>query len=1164
MSDSRERIDHLTAELDRARGRIAELESEAASLRRCEDDLRESVEKYSLYFSIVNDVIYSYDPDFTLLSVSPNVERLLGYSAEELVGKPFHELGVLDEGDLDRALKDALHVLNGGTIHATVYRFVTRDGRTVFGEVSGTPLLRKGMIEGVISVARDITRRIDLEKSFREEAEKYLAHFSLTSDVLYAVDAQLVLKTVSPSVKHVLNYSPEELIGRSLRDLDMIHPEDVDRAASDALRMLSGDKMEPSVYRFITRAGEVRYGEVKGIPLMENGSVAGVVAVARDVTGRVMAQEKIRTYQDRLEDLVRERTAELIRTNESLEKEIGERARTEDALRVSEARYRLLYEGMEDAFVQVGMDGRIQEFNPAYPRMLGYDPEDLHTLTYLDITPSRWHAYEADILRSQTMVRGYSELYEKEYARKDGTIVPIELRTYLVRDAQGQPSAMWAIVRDITGRKKVEMALRESERRFRDLAENTSDLIWETDEQLRFTYMSQKIVDHLGYGPEDRVGRTLLDVIPREDSLRLGPFILSLMEQPRPFQNLEYTALHQDGSVRIREASGVPIYDSEGRHVGYRGVTRDITERRKAEDRLRDSEAKYRFVAEKMSDIVWTMDLNLRTTYVSPSVTTVLGYTPEERVLQEPRDQLTEASYEHATGLLAGEMEREGQEGVDPERMISMEVEYIHKDGSTVWMENVISGIRDEHGTLIGLHGVSRDITDRKRAEEQLLASEKKFAAAFHSSPAPMVITSPEDGTIIDANQACQEWSGYTLAEAAGRTTTEMGFWQDPGKRTAFIHVMMEKGAVDGLEMEYTNRGGEARDVLHSARLIEIKGRQCLLSHIQDITEKNRAEKALRESEERLRGMANNFPGVVFQFYARDNKEMGFYYLSERTINVMGLENDTGDFLDRSLACISPEDLERFRAAVGESIRAESAWDFACRFTKPGGKEVFLRGISQPVRHAHELVFSGVLFDVTQQKLLDEELRRHKDQLEEMVLSRTSELTRTLQMLTDEIEIRKKTEKTLRYREMELKNRSIELEEMNAALKVLLKQRDEDRSTMEMNVLTNMKTFILPHIERLEKAGLEEGQIKSLSMLRSHLEEITSPFTRRISSEFLGLTPAEIQVASLIRDGKSSKEIARILNISINTVHTYRFNIRKKTGVKNNKVNLRSFLKTLE
>lgn len=152
----------------------------------------------------------------------------------------------------------------------------------------------------------------------------------------------------------------------------------------------------------------------------------------------------------------------------------------------------------------------------------------------------------------------------------------------------------------------------------------------------------------------------------------------------------------------------------------------------------------------------------------------------------------------------------------------------------------------------------------------------------------------------------------------------------------------------------------------------------------------------------------------------------------------------------------------------------------------------------------------------------------------------------------------------MRYREMELKNRSIELEEMNAALKVLLKQRDEDRSTMEMNVLTNMKTFILPHIERLEKAGLEEGQIKSLSMLRGHLEEITSPFTRRISSEFLGLTPAEIQVASLIRDGKSSKEIARILNISINTVHTYRFNIRKKTGVKNNKVNLRSFLKTLE
>jgi PAS domain S-box-containing protein len=130
------------------------------------------------------------------------------------------------------------------------------------------------------------------------------------------------------------------------------------------------------------------------------------------------------------------------------------------------------------------------------------------------------------------------------------------------------------------------------------------------------------------------------------------------------------------------------------------------------------------------------------------------------------------------------------------------------------------------------------------------------------------------DGTFIDANQACQEWSGYTLAEAAGRTTTEMGFWQGPGKRTAFIHEMMGKGAVDGLEMEYTNRGGEARDVLHSARLIEINGRQCLLSHIQDISDEQGSEG--HEAERGAsRGMAIQLPGVVFILCPRQ-KEMGF------------------------------------------------------------------------------------------------------------------------------------------------------------------------------------------------------------------------------------------------------------------------------------------------
>jgi DNA-binding CsgD family transcriptional regulator len=146
---------------------------------------------------------------------------------------------------------------------------------------------------------------------------------------------------------------------------------------------------------------------------------------------------------------------------------------------------------------------------------------------------------------------------------------------------------------------------------------------------------------------------------------------------------------------------------------------------------------------------------------------------------------------------------------------------------------------------------------------------------------------------------------------------------------------------------------------------------------------------------------------------------------------------------------------------------------------------------------------------------------------------------------------------------MELGNGRRELEEMNAALKVLLKQREEDKVNMEMNIISNIKTSVLPYIEKLELSGLADGQMRVSSMIKSLLGEITSPFIRKVSSEFLGFTPNEIQVASLVKEGKSSKEIAEILNISPNTVHTYRYKIRIKTGLKNNKVNLRSYLQTL-
>jgi DNA-binding CsgD family transcriptional regulator len=152
----------------------------------------------------------------------------------------------------------------------------------------------------------------------------------------------------------------------------------------------------------------------------------------------------------------------------------------------------------------------------------------------------------------------------------------------------------------------------------------------------------------------------------------------------------------------------------------------------------------------------------------------------------------------------------------------------------------------------------------------------------------------------------------------------------------------------------------------------------------------------------------------------------------------------------------------------------------------------------------------------------------------------------------------------LRKRELELVAKSQELEELNAALKVLLKRRDEDRADLQDSVVVNIKELVLPYIEKLKSDHLSLQQATLVSIIESNIKEIVSPFAAKLSSKFLNLTPTELQVASLVKDGRSSNEIADLMNLSPNTILFHRYNLRRKLGLKQRKVNLRSYLRSLQ
>jgi len=155
---------------------------------------------------------------------------------------------------------------------------------------------------------------------------------------------------------------------------------------------------------------------------------------------------------------------------------------------------------------------------------------------------------------------------------------------------------------------------------------------------------------------------------------------------------------------------------------------------------------------------------------------------------------------------------------------------------------------------------------------------------------------------------------------------------------------------------------------------------------------------------------------------------------------------------------------------------------------------------------------------------------------------------------------RKLAEEELRAREAALEARTSELEETNSALRVLLKRMNEDKKELEENVTLNIKELVLPQIEKLKSCRLDAKSKAYLSFLESNLIDIVSPFAHRLSSKYFGLTPTEIQVATLVRDGKTTKEIAELLNSSYRTVESHRQNIRVKIGIKKKNINLRSYL----
>ena len=394
--------------------------------------------------------------------------------------------------------------------------------------------------------------------------------------------------------------------------------------------------------------------------------------------------------------------------------------------------------------------------------------------------------------------------------------------------------------------------------------ENLSEVIYTTDDKGVVTYVSPNIEEIAGYHPDEIIGRHFTEFIHPDD----------LPERMNHFQKAlngdsvatEYRYVTKKGVLWVR-TKAKPLTKND-RVIGISGTLIDITDLKEVEESLRESEREYRFLAEKMSDVVFTLDMDLRTTYVSPSIQRVLGYTPEERMNQDIHEQLTPESLSVVKETMARELAIEREGTGDPDRAVKLEVEYYHKDGSTRWHEVVVSGIRDVDGVLTGFHGVSRDITTRKRVEEEWRESESRFLDVMHASRDAIAVIG-ENNRFVDCNESAAKMHGYSTREDIlmchpgelspprqpdGRDSIE--------KADEMIRLASEKG-YHRFEWMHRKRNGEDFWSEVSLTPIFYEGKRLLYAIWRDITELKQAEEVLRQSEEKFRLIFYNTPDSI-------------------------------------------------------------------------------------------------------------------------------------------------------------------------------------------------------------------------------------------------------------------------------------------------------------
>ena len=702
-----------------------------------------------------------------------------------------------------------------------------------------------------------------------------------------------------------------------------------------------------------------------------------------------------------------------------------------------------------------------------------------------------------------------------------------------VAEYDRQRNVVFGILQDITERKRIEEELKqyrdhlealvkertiqlmESENKYRAIFENTGNATLIFEEDTTISLVNAEFEDLFHYTREEtEAKKSWTELVLKEDLERL-------MEYHR-MRRIDPDAVPKEYELKVVDRNGfihnvyMTVAIIPGTKKSVASIT-DITPLKEVEKALRESETHYRALFDHAGVGIVHVDAQGNFLRVNKNFEEFLGYTREELENMNATQGITHPDYieqtrERITKQISGEIDQ-----------FSQEKYYIRKDGTLRWGAMRSTPIRDEQGRLLSAVVAIIDRTIQKQADDELRKYAEEITDLYENAPCGYHSLG-EDGMILRMNNTALSWLGYSRDEVVGKMKiTE--FLTPEGREVFYKRFSLVKtqGSLSDIEGKWIRKDGTILDVLINANAIFDENGNYLMSRDSVInnTELKKAKDALEKSEAMYRNLFENASIGMFQ----STLEGRFLRINKAYSTMLGYE--------------TPGEVISVITDTGTQIHAN-----------PGNRAELLAALKQ----------SGWFY--AEQPYIRKDGSIMIGQLAVRKVVSQDGTTAYLEGIVEDITERKQAEEALIKSERGLRIQAQDLREVNTTMKVLLNTMEKDQENLKERFLVNIKEQVLPYLEKLNKTPLTNVQKGFIEKAEYYLGEIASPFVQKLTSSYLNLTKKEIQIATLVKEGKSSKEIAELLHAKQRVIEFHRENIRAKLGLKNKKVRLSILLRS--